>query len=167
MKRTGCDSTSLGKRDGSGVLRYTVGVAPAAASNATATADLNTYGVGLSNGTVEAANSTDGAVYCAFTLKNTGHAPNSSTPNPHPQDLSPYLGYDIYRVSAEVEGEGWKVAVPNALATAKFGEETVVRVAVGKEGGGYARSGAADVTVEVVSELDGGVQKRARCRVGG
>jgi len=150
-------------RDASGALRYTVGVSTTA-TNATST--TNTYGVELSDGSVVQSNSTgaNSGVYCAFTLKNTGSPSYGNTTNAHPQDLSTYLGSDIYRLSASVEGTGWKVAVPNALATAKFGKETIVKVAVGADGSYGAASGA-EVTLEVVSELDGAVKASGLCKV--
>ncbi|KAF1968535.1 M6 metalloprotease [Bimuria novae-zelandiae CBS 107.79] len=129
-------------RDGTGVLHYTVGVS-STATNGT----MNSYGVELSEGTVEQANSTS-ASWCTFTLKNTGTGSNNAS-SVHPQDLSAYLNSDIYKLSAEVEGSGWKVETPNALAYAKFGEETTAKVAVGTDGG-YSTGGAV-VTLTVTS----------------
>jgi len=91
------------KRDG-GVLKYTVGVRSTATNN-TSTA---THGVEVSDGTVEGS-------FCTFKLKNTGTAPSNGT-NVHPQDLAEYLGSDIYRLSAGVNSDSWKVGLPNALA---------------------------------------------------
>ncbi|KAF2678785.1 M6 metalloprotease [Lentithecium fluviatile CBS 122367] len=146
-------------RDSAGVLHYTVGVS-STASNGTAAA----YGVELSEGTVEAANGTAASgVYCDFTLKNTGSASGNST-NAHPQDLSAYLGSDIYRLSAEVEGQGWKVALPNALATAKFGQETTAKVAVGTNGT-YGVAKETVVTLTVTSVLDPSVKVSKTCTV--
>ncbi|KAJ4287714.1 hypothetical protein N0V90_012417 [Kalmusia sp. IMI 367209] len=145
-------------RDGEGILHYTVGVSSTVAANATA----GSYGVEVSEGSVEAANSTS-ASWCAFTLKNTGVA-SGNLSSAHPQDLSAYLGADIYKLSAEVEGEGYKVEVPNALAWAKFGEETTARVAVGSTGG-YSTGGAV-VTLTVTSESDASVTASGTCKVG-
>jgi M6 family metalloprotease-like protein len=145
-------------RDGQGVLHYTVGVASTAANGTAAT-----YGVQLADGTVEATNST-AASWCTFPLKNTGTAAAYAAAA-HPQDLTAYTGADIYKLSAAVEGEGWKVETPNALAWAKFGEETVARVAVGT-GGGYSTGGKAVVTLTATSEGDGSVVASAKCEVG-
>ncbi|KAF1954317.1 M6 metalloprotease [Byssothecium circinans] len=149
------------ERSAVGVLSYTVGVASTVV-NGTA----STYGVEVGTGTVGAApapgNDTGFAAFCTFELSNTGVGGNASSA--HPQDLGAFLGSDIYRVSAEVEGEGWKVEVPNALAYAKFGESTEVRVAVGKAEGG---SREAVVRVSVRSESNAGVRAGAECRVSG
>ncbi|KAL1607898.1 hypothetical protein SLS60_002836 [Paraconiothyrium brasiliense] len=145
-------------RDDTGILHYTVGVS-STASNGTAAS----YGVELGEGTVDATNSTS-ASWCAFTLKNTGSAASNAS-SVHPQDLSAYLGSDIYKLSAEVEGAGWKVETPNALAWAKFGEETTARVAVGTTGG-YSTGGEAVVTLTVTSESDASVKASSTCKVG-
>lgn len=147
-------------RDGRGVLRYTVGVA-----STTTNATTNKYGVELSHGRVDAEHGSSAAlgVFCTFTLKNTGRAGNI-TANPHPQDLSAYLGADIYRLTAEVRGEGWKVETPNALAHAKFGEETMVRVAVGSTGT-YGTASKATVKLTVTSESDTSKKVTKTCTV--
>ncbi|CAO2653547.1 Nn.00g029580.m01.CDS01 [Neocucurbitaria sp. VM-36] len=147
-------------RDDAGVLHYTVGV-KSTSTNTTFTA---TYGIELGSGKLETSgygkSAADGA-YCSFELKNTGKAANLSS-NPHPQDLSAYLGSDIYRLAAEVEGEGWKVAVPNALAYAKAGKQKTVKVAVAC-GGECAKE--ATVTLTVTSEGDKKVQRTKTCKV--
>lgn len=135
-----------------GVLRYTVGVS-AVGSNATSTTK---HGVQVSDGKL------DGS-YCTFDVQNVGTAPSNST-SAHPQDLSSYLGSDIYRVSASIDGVGWKVGIPNALAHAKFGESTTVKIAVGPDANGYPASGAT-VTLTVTSEGDKSVQGTATCKV--
>lgn len=146
-------------RDEAGVLHYTVGVSSTAA-NATA----NTYGVEVAEGVVQTTNSSS-ASWCTFSLKNTGAAA-SSFAHVHPQDLSAYLGSDIYRLSATVEGAGWKVETPNALAYAKFGEQTVAKVAVGTTSKGYSTaSSEAVVTLTVTSESDPSVKTSAVCKV--
>jgi hypothetical protein len=75
------------KRDDLGVLKYTVGVA----STSTNAARYR-YGVEVSEGELQ-----DG--YCSFELTNTGSAATSNNLTvSHPQDLTAYLGSDIYRV---------------------------------------------------------------------
>ena len=147
-------------RDEAGVLHYTVGV-KSTSTNTTSTA---TYGIELGSGKLETSgygkSAVDGA-YCTFELKNTGKAVELSS-NPHPQDLSSYLGSDIYSLAAEVEGEGWKVAVPNALAYAKAGKQKTVKVAVGCDG---ECSKEATVTLKVTSESDKKVQRTKTCKV--
>ena len=146
--------------DDAGVLHYNVGVA-STATNVTTSAQ---YGIELGSGKVASSgystSPADGS-YCTFELKNTGKAAVLAT-NPHPQDLSEYLGSDIYRLSADVKGEGWKVAVPNALAYAKAGEQKTVSVAVGCESG---CSKEATVTLTATSESDKKVTKSKTCKV--
>ncbi|KAF1850555.1 M6 metalloprotease [Cucurbitaria berberidis CBS 394.84] len=146
-------------RDKAGVLKYTVGVK--STSNTTSTAK---HGIELGSGKLEVSgygkSAADGA-YCSFELNNTGKAAQLSS-NPHPQDLSAYLGSDIYRLTAEVEGKGWKVAVPNALAYAQAGKQKTVKVAVGCDGG-CAKE--ATVTLKVTSEGDKKVQQTKTCKV--
>lgn len=145
-------------RDTAGVLHYTIGV------GSTEDGSSNVYGVELSDGQVEssygAQNSS--AFFCSFDLKNTGHAGSGNSTNPHPQDLSAYLGSDIYKLEAEVEGEGWKVELPNALATAKFGDSTTAKVAVGT-----SASSAKEATVKltVTSESDPSIKDTKTCAV--
>jgi M6 family metalloprotease-like protein len=141
------------RRDG-GVLKYTVGVRSTAANNTSAIS----HGVELSEGTADDS-------YCTFDLKNTGTAPSNST-GVHPQDLSAYLGSDIYRLSAEVDSDSWKVGVPNALAFAKFGGSTSVKVAIGAASNGtsYDTNGAT-VTLTATSEGDSRIKHVATCKV--
>lgn len=148
-------------RDATGVLHYTVGV-----SSTTSNSTSNTYGVDLGEGVVEPVDVSAGpaaGAFCSFTLKNTGLAGNAS--NAHPQDLSAYLGSDIYRLQAEVEGEGWRVELPNALATAKFGGQTVAKVAVGAKSPNTT-AGAATVKLTVTSESDKTVRASKTCKIG-
>jgi glucosamine 6-phosphate synthetase-like amidotransferase/phosphosugar isomerase protein len=61
-----------------------------------------------------------------------------------------------------VKGEGWKVAVPNALAYAKAGKQKTVSVAVGCESG---CSKEATVTLTATSESDKKVTTSKTCKV--
>lgn len=147
-------------RDEAGVLRYTVGVK----STSTSTTSSTTPGIELGSGKLQSAISAQSAAkgtFCTFELKNTAKAAPLSS-NPHPQDLSAYLGSDIYRLSASVEGAGWKVAVPNALAYAGAGKQKTVSVAVGCDG---ACAKEATVSLTVTSESDVSVQKVKTCKV--
>ncbi|KAF2182305.1 M6 metalloprotease [Zopfia rhizophila CBS 207.26] len=120
-------------RDNAGVLHYTVGVRSLDGSGA------STFGVELSEG--------EGATY--------GGAE-------HPQDLSKYLNSDVYRFSAEVEGRGWRVEVPNALAAVEFGDGTTVNVAVAA-----AVDAELDAIVKLTatSESDFSVTVTKECRI--
>ncbi|KAI1642398.1 uncharacterized protein F4817DRAFT_362297 [Daldinia loculata] len=114
------------RRDDVGILHYTVGVRSLDGSGS------STYSVDLSEGQIAEgprARASVKGVTCAFHLTNSGiYVDGNAT---HPQDLSAYLNSDIYRLSAEVDSEGWHVEVPNALTTAKFGSSSTVNVAVG------------------------------------
>jgi M6 family metalloprotease-like protein len=143
-------------RDAAGILKYTVG---ARSLNGTGTAK---HDVKLRQGRVSGNSSAEG-LYCTFQLDNTGKAGSSSnTSSAHPQDLTQYLGSDIFRVDAKVEGKGWEVGVPNALAHARFGESTEVRVAVRS---GYGAVDKATVKVTVTSESDAKVKAQKSCKV--
>ncbi|KAI2635620.1 hypothetical protein GGS26DRAFT_604566 [Hypomontagnella submonticulosa] len=134
------------RRDSAGILHYTVGVRSLDGSGA------STYGVELGEGKVAEgplAKATEAGVTCAFRLTNSGAYADGGAV--HPQDLSAYLASDVYRLSAEVDGEGWRVELPNALATAKFGAWTTVNVAVGAT---VEAAGTAVVRLTATSESD-------------
>ncbi|KAI1413322.1 M6 metalloprotease [Hypoxylon sp. FL1857] len=145
------------RRDTAGVLHYTVGVRSLDGSGS------SSYGIELSEGQVaegpQAKASVNG-VTCAFRLTNLGVYTDGGAE--HPQDLSAYLGSDIYRLSAEVDGEGWRVEVPNALATAKFGAQTAVNVAVGATAEAASK---AVVKLVATSESDPSVSISKECQV--
>ena len=154
------------QRDKAGVLHYTLGVKSTSTKGATGAK----YGVELSTGKVSSASSASSAsygasvadgAYCTFDLKNTGTYTPLST-NPHPQDLSAYLGSDIYRLDAKVEGKGWKVGVPNALAYAAAGKQTSVQVAIGCKGDCAKQ---ATVTLTATSESDAKAQSVKTCKI--
>jgi M6 family metalloprotease-like protein len=133
------------KRD-AGVLKYTIGV------KSTVGSGPSKHGVKLRKGEA-VTKATDQGVAYEFELRNKGNFKKSSAG--HPQDLTAYLNYDIYRIEAEIEGKGWKVAVPNALAAVKFGEATSVKVAIGGE---TDRAKEAKVKVTVTSESDASIK---------
>ncbi|KAK6338531.1 hypothetical protein TWF730_002594 [Orbilia blumenaviensis] len=144
-------------RDKAGVLSYSVGVRSLDGSGP------SERGVRLSTGSVAAANRhnspSNGGVTCTFQLANTGSYIAGGS---HPQDVLALLQSDIYRLDAQVSGRGWRVELPNALATAQFGTSTTVHVAVG------AASDAdleAIVKLTAVSESDKTVRASAECRV--
>lgn len=143
------------RRDDAGALHYTVGVRSLDSSSA------SSYGVNLEQGQVSEgplARATDKGVTCAFRLVNSGSFVAASGTE-HP---SAYLGSDIYRLSAEVDSDGWRVELSNALAVADFGAETTVNVAVG------AASEAASqavVKLTATSESDPTVSITSECQV--
>jgi M6 family metalloprotease-like protein len=147
------------RRDESGVLSYVVGVRSLEGSGA------SEFGVELAEGNPIISSDgnnvpTANGVFCSFDLTNSGTYVEGGD---HPQgDVSDFVGYDVFRLEAEVSGEGWRVQLPNALLPAQFGETVSAHVAVG------AAEDAAEegvVTLSVVSESDGTVKASAECVV--
>jgi hypothetical protein len=85
-----------------------------------------------------------------FSLANTG-ATAPLEPGLHPDDVTPFVGGDIYRLSIAVEGEGWSAQLQNALAAVEAGGSTPVTVGVRKAPGA---SSEATLSVTAVSESD-------------
>ncbi|KAI1768394.1 M6 metalloprotease [Hypoxylon sp. FL1150] len=145
------------RRDDVGILHYTVGVRSLDGSGA------STYGVELDDSLVAEgplARAAGNGVTCAFRLTNTGVLADGGAE--HPQDLGAYLTSDIYRLTAEVDAEGWIVELPNALATAPFDAETMVKVAVGATS---EAAGSAVVKLTATSESDPNVFVTKECQV--
>merc|ERR1711964_932246 len=115
-------------RDSTGVLSYTTAVRSLNSS----TSDPHKRKVAV-NWLSIGSRPTKKGVSCSFQVYNTGTYSSAAAAAPHPQDISAYLKSDVYRLSASVTGWGWKVELPNALVTAKFGEKKTVYVAVAPE----------------------------------
>ncbi|KAI1305109.1 hypothetical protein F5Y03DRAFT_164342 [Xylaria venustula] len=145
------------RRDDVGVLHYTVAVRSLDGSGA------SKHGVKLGAGAIardKTAKATEKGVTCAFQLTNSGRYVDGEAA--HPQDLSAYLTSDVYRLSAKVDGRGWRVELPNQLAAAEFGKKTVVDVAVGAAADA---KNSAVVTLTATSESDPGISATAKCQV--
>jgi hypothetical protein len=144
------------RRDPAGVLSYTVAVRSLDSGGGP-----STHGVALGRGEVTSGGvPTNRGVTCSFPLTNTGSY--SAGGQEHPEDVASYLTSDVYRLSADVAGRGWRVELPNALATAKFGATTTVQVAVA------ANPDAAPtgfVKLTATSESDPGKTVTKQCRV--
>jgi hypothetical protein len=137
-------------RDSTGVLSYNV------AARSLNGSGPNTHGVALKGGIVAKGRSntpTGLGVSCVFSLTNNGTAA---------EGLADHFSYDIYRLSAEVDGEGWRVVLPNVLAAAAFGTSTTARVAVAAEAGAAS---LAVVKLTATSESDPSVFATAACPV--
>ncbi|KAL8388836.1 hypothetical protein RB595_008964 [Gaeumannomyces hyphopodioides] len=144
-------------RDAAGVLSYT-----AAVRSLDGSGGPSTHAVRLADGLVAAGGSPTGAgVTCFFELTNTGTYVAGGGAL-HPRDAAALLQSDVYRLNATVSGAGWRVALPNALAHARFGAAAWARVAV-------AAAADADeegvVTLTAVSESDKAAAATAVCRV--
>jgi M6 family metalloprotease-like protein len=94
---------------------------------------------------------------CSFPLLNTGRS--SAPAGQHPEDVSGWLGSDVYRLSAEAKTPGWSVWVPNELATARFGR-TVSAVVFARRDSG-SRIGR--IALTATSESDGAKRDTATC----
>ncbi|KAF2108795.1 hypothetical protein BDV96DRAFT_605240 [Lophiotrema nucula] len=147
------------ERDASGVLHYTVGVA------STDNTSSNKYSVKLNKGEPLKSNTystgSEQVYTCTFEIKNNGKY-SKDVATGHPQDLSAYLQYDIYKLSAAVEETGWRVETRNALAAVKSGERTTVTVAVaaGKDAGKEAH-----INLTVTSESDPSQKDTKVCKI--
>ncbi|KAI0550986.1 hypothetical protein F4679DRAFT_541087 [Xylaria curta] len=144
------------RRDDVGVLHYTVAVRSLDGSGA------SKHGVKLNAGTVsdKTAKATDKGVTCSFQLTNSGKYVDGSAT--HPQDLSAYLKSDVYRLNATVDGLGWHVELPNALASAGYGKATTVNVAAGAA---VNAKSSAVITLTATSESDPKISATAKCQV--
>ena len=136
-------------RDEQGVLRYTVGALALSGGSS------SNYGVKMSQG--KAGKIAKGATMCSFELTNSGSAESGTD-----SDLAEYVQSDIYRLEAEVQGEGWQVQLPNALATAEFGKSTMAKVAVGA---GEHAAAEATVLLTATSESDPETSITKQCLV--
>ena len=85
-----------------------------------------------------------------FTLTNTGSLAEAA-PQLHPQDATPYLRADIFRLSVSMEGEGWSAQLLNALAAVESGGSQPVTVYVSRESGSDA---SGTVSLRATSESD-------------
>ncbi|MGW6280152.1 M6 family metalloprotease domain-containing protein [Kribbella sp. NPDC055071] len=97
----------------------------------------------------------NGVQTCNFQLTNTGKA---GTVSQHPEDVTPYLKGDVYRLSAKVNGKNWAISLPNALATANAGQNITVPV--------YTKAGTspvATINLTAKSESDPSKQATATC----
>jgi hypothetical protein len=93
---------------------------------------------------------------CTIPLTNTGTAA-AIDPASSPTDVTPYVGGDVYRLSASASGTGWTAQLRNALATAKFGETIQVPVYFTRG------TGAGSVTLTATSVSDSSKTVSATC----
>jgi hypothetical protein len=134
------------KHDAKGVLAYTLAVrsldAPAGNRGVTLAA-LNGSGM-LKAGTTDS---------IKFVLKNTGVTPAlAKDADDKARRLATFSDADVYRISATIEGDGWAVALPNALAAVKNSQSQTVSVALNRGTGKTANN--ATLTVTATCESD-------------
>ncbi|MFI6759996.1 M6 family metalloprotease domain-containing protein [Micromonospora sp. NPDC050417] len=143
------------KRNADGILSYTVAI-----QSLDGTGGPSAHGVNLGKGEVTSAGApTKKGVTCSFDLTNTGSY--SAGGQQHPEDASAYLKSDVYRLSTEVAGKGWRSDLPNALATAQFGKSTTVKVSVAATSDAAA-TGFVKLTATSVSDPSKTVTKQCR-----
>ncbi|RXG44899.1 hypothetical protein VDGE_03821 [Verticillium dahliae] len=128
------------KRSEAGVLSYTVAV------RATWAAHAGRRSVEVGRGLVTDLRHnkpTEKGVTCSFEVTNTGE------------------GADLFRLEAQVEGQGWRVAVPNELLVVEEGKVGIAKVAVGAVADA---AGEGVVTLKVTSER-GDAEAAGECRM--
>ena len=97
---------------------------------------------------------------CTFLMRNTGRA--VAAPSGHPEDVSAYIGSDVYRISATAASSGWRTWLPTTVTTAGFGQFVPVQVYVQRGPG--VRHGT-NVQVTIASESDPAKTSTSTCRV--
>ncbi|MEU5940551.1 M6 family metalloprotease domain-containing protein [Micromonospora sp. NPDC047548] len=143
------------RRDGDEVLSYTVAV------RSLDGAGPSTRGVALSKGSlITRGKPANGGATCTFDLTNTGEY--AAAEQQHPEDVTDNLKSDVYRLSATVGGDGWRVELPNELATAEFGKSIPVDVSVGATANATATT---LVQLTATSESDPTKTVTSQCRV--
>ncbi|KAI1817673.1 M6 metalloprotease [Poronia punctata] len=143
------------RRDDTGVLHYTVAVRSLDGNGA------SKHGVKLKSNDKTSGKAREKGATCTFELTNSGKYVDAHAD--HPVDLSAYLRSDVYRLDAEVKGEGWRVVIPNSLAAAEYGKgKTEVKVAVGADKDAEKN---AVITLTATSESDPKVSAKAKCHV--
>ncbi|WP_212914332.1 peptidase M6 [Streptomyces sp. TS71-3] len=126
--------------DAGGELVYTVAVQSLDGAGA------SRHGVALSRG--KEAGAGKGMGTCRFGLTNTGRYRDDGA---QPADTRASLHSDVYRLTADVKGDGWRASLPNELATARFAGGAGVDVAVAAAGGA-SRTGQVTLTATSVSD---------------
>ncbi|WP_433240979.1 M6 family metalloprotease domain-containing protein [Streptosporangium sp. CA-135522] len=140
------------RRDRGGVLSYTVAVRSLDGAGPQKRGLKLLPAAGVPGG--------KGLSSCRFPLFNTGAT--APAQGQHPEDVSAHLNGDVYRLSATVQGDGWTASLPNRLATADFGRQTLVAVNAQRASGG---SRLAKVTLTATSESDPSKTAKATCHV--
>jgi M6 family metalloprotease-like protein len=141
------------RRDEKGILVYQIGVRSLDGSGP------HVRGVALET----AANQRikEGLNTITAVLRNTGQL-RPVEPELHPSPALNFIKYDIYRLSASIEGKGWEVKLPNALAAVEFGKSAPVKVYVYVD---KNSSRQAVLTLQAVSESDPAKKATATVRL--
>ncbi|GAB3476439.1 M6 family metalloprotease domain-containing protein [Amycolatopsis cihanbeyliensis] len=97
---------------------------------------------------------------CRFPLANTGTV--RPVGGEQPEDVTPYVSSDVYRLSASVSGRGWSATLPSEVVDAEAGSTVSVPVHAVRDPAG---SPWATVRLEARSESDNSVVARSTCRL--
>jgi hypothetical protein len=104
----------------------------------------------------------NGLAQCSFPVVNTGQpAPPQGQ---HPEDVSSFLGGDVFRLSATVDARGWTTWLPNQLTSTRFGRTVQVPVYAKQDTPG---SRLVRVNLTARSESDPSKTSTATCYVFG
>lgn len=142
------------QRDAQGLLSYTVAIRSLDGSGP--------YRRGVRVATAVGRPGADDLNTCSFPLANTGQA--APPAGQHPEDVTSYLGGDVYRLSATVDGQGWSTWLPNELTSARFGRTVQVPVYAKQNSPG---SRLVRVNLSATSESDPSKTSTATCYVFG
>lgn len=110
------------------------------------------HGIKLSPKRSAILENSEGIIY--VNLMNTGEYTESSR-SLHPSDARPYLHQDIYRMSAEVSGEGWEVHLQSNLIAVPFGERKQIPIGIRRKGNA---SDNATINLTITSESDQSIE---------
>ncbi|MEV0393777.1 peptidase M6 [Polymorphospora rubra] len=142
------------KTDADGVLTYTLAV------RSLDGAGNSVRGVTVGKNSTVAGNPTKRGATCTFEVTNTGTYVAGG--QAHPENVGAYLQSDVYRLSAQIIGKGWRVDMPSEVVTAKFGKTVKTKVWVGATD---AAVSAGVVKLTATSESDPTKKSTANCRV--
>uniref|UniRef100_UPI00404A9FDC M6 family metalloprotease domain-containing protein n=1 Tax=Candidatus Saccharicenans sp. TaxID=2819258 RepID=UPI00404A9FDC len=103
----------------------------------------------------------DQVIPVTFKLKNTGQ-PAEVAPDLHPSQVTGHLNYDLYRLQASVEGQGWEARLLNGLVAVPFGQEREITVYLlpAKDG-----SKQASLFLKASSESQPGIKAESRVKL--
>lgn len=94
----------------------------------------------------------------SFILKNSDN-PVTVSPDIHPSgNINEHLNTDIYRITVDVDGEGWNADILNELVAARRGDEVEIPVYITREKGSEKE---ASITMTAVSESNSTVGSKS------
>jgi M6 family metalloprotease-like protein len=142
-------------RNQDGILSYTLAVRSLDGSG------LQKRGVELKAAAAKIKAKKEELIPVTFVLKNTGQ-PAAVSPATHPSDVSRHLNYDLYRLEASIEDQGWKAKILNALTAVEFGKTAEIMVYVLPEAGCSKES---RLTLKATSETDSTKRSTAQTKI--